>query len=82
MNQLVFKFPFAKKYFEQDFLYLVIIFQLIVDRKLAELARQMVKYFWNLWMRKNTFSKILEKKINKIKLIDAKNGRPYSSRIK
>ena len=33
----------------------------------------MVKYFWRLWIGKNTFSKNIRKKIKKIKLIDAKN---------
>ena len=37
------------------------------------MARKMFKYFWNLWIWKNSFIKNLKKKIHKTKLINAKD---------
>ena len=74
MNQLVFKFPFAKKYYEQDFFVSTNNFSAY---KLIE--------SWPTWPGKwlNDFgpsgsgkthlSKILEKKISKIRIINAQN---------
>ena len=74
MNQLIFKFPFSKKYFEQDFF--------ISSNNFS--AFKLIES-WPIWPGKwlNIFgasgsgkthlAKILEKKINKIKLIDAEN---------
>ena len=74
MDQLVFKFPFSKKYYEQDFF--------VSNNNFA--AYKLVES-WPTWPGKwlNIFgapgsgkthlAKILEKRINKIKLIHAKN---------
>ena len=74
MNQLIFKFPFSKRYFEQDFF--------ISSNNFS--AFKLIES-WPVWPGKwlNIFgasgsgkthlAKILEKKINKIKLIDAEN---------
>ena len=74
MSQLIFKFPFSKKYFEQDFF--------ISSNNFS--AFKLIES-WPIWPGKwlNIFgasgsgkthlAKILEKKINKIKLIDAEN---------
>ena len=74
MNQLIFKFPFSKKYFEQDFF--------VSSNNFS--AYKLIEE-WPLWPGKwlNIFgakgsgkthlSKILEKKIKKIKLINAIN---------
>jgi len=74
MNQLIFKFPFSKKYYEQDFF--------VSNNNFS--AYKLIEE-WPTWPGKwlNIFgasgsgkthlAKILEKKINKIKLIDAKN---------
>jgi chromosomal replication initiation ATPase DnaA len=74
MNQLIFKFPFSKKYYEQDFF--------VSSNNFS--AYKLIEN-WPTWPGKwlNIFgasgsgkthlAKILEKKINKIKLIDAKN---------
>ena len=74
MSQLIFKFPFAKKYYEQDFF--------ISNNNFS--AYKLVES-WPTWPGKwlNIFgapgsgkthlAKILEKKIDKIKLIDAIN---------
>ena len=74
MNQLIFKFPFSKRYYEQDFF--------ISSNNFS--AFKLIES-WPIWPGKwlNIFgasgsgkthlAKILEKKINKIKLIDAKN---------
>ena len=73
MNQLIFKFPFSKRYFEQDFF--------ISSNNFS--AFKLIES-WPIWPGKwlNIFgasgsgkthlAKILEKKINKIKIIDAK----------
>tara|TARA_A100000164_G_scaffold302372_1_gene277795 strand:- start:125 stop:781 length:657 start_codon:yes stop_codon:yes gene_type:complete len=74
MDQLIFKFPFSKKYFEQDFY--------ISNNNFS--AYKLIES-WPTWPGKwlNIFgatgsgkthlAKILEKKIRKIKLIEAKN---------
>ena len=74
MDQLIFKFPFSKKYYEQDFY--------ISSNNFA--AYKLVES-WPTWPGKwlNIFgasgsgkthlAKILEKKINKIELVHAKN---------
>ena len=74
MNQLIFKFPFSKKYYKQDFF--------VSNNNFP--AYKLIEE-WPTWPGKwlNIFgasgsgkthlAKILEKKINKIKLIDAKN---------
>ena len=76
MDQLIFKFPFAKKYYEQDFF--------VSNNNFS--AFKLIEN-WPTWPGKwlNIFgapgsgkthlAKILEKKIDKIKLIDAKNIR-------
>ena len=73
MNQLIFKFPFSKKYYEQDFF--------ISSNNFS--AYKLIES-WPAWPGKwlNIFgasgsgkthlAKILEKKIKKIKLIDAR----------
>ena len=74
MNQLIFKFPFSKRYYEQDFF--------ISSNNFS--AFKLIEG-WPIWPGKwlNIFgasgsgkthlAKILERKINKIELIDAKN---------
>jgi chromosomal replication initiation ATPase DnaA len=74
MDQLIFKFPFSKKYYEQDFF--------VSSNNFA--AYKLIES-WPTWPGKwlNIFgasgsgkthlAKILEKKINKIELIHAKN---------
>jgi chromosomal replication initiation ATPase DnaA len=74
MDQLIFKFPFSKKYYQQDFF--------VSSNNFS--AYKLVES-WPTWPGKwlNIFgapgsgkthlSKILEKKIKKIKLIDSKN---------
>ncbi len=74
MDQLIFKFPFSKKYYEQDFF--------VSNNNFS--AYKLIEG-WPTWPGKwlNVFgapgsgkthlAKILEKKIEKIKLIDAKN---------
>ena len=74
MDQLIFKFPFSKKYYEQDFF--------ISSNNFS--AYKLIEE-WPIWPGKwlNIFgasgcgkthlAKILKKKINKIKLIDAKD---------
>ena len=74
MDQLIFKFPFSKKYYEQDFF--------VSSNNFS--AYKLVES-WPTWPGKwlNIFgasgsgkthlAKILEKKINKIKIVDAKN---------
>ena len=74
MDQLIFKFPFSKKYYEQDFF--------VSNNNFS--AYKLIEE-WPVWPGKwlNIFgasgsgkthlAKILEKKIKKIKLVDAKN---------
>ena len=73
MNQLIFKFPFSKKYYEQDFF--------VSSNNFS--AYKLIEG-WPIWPGKwlNIFgasgsgkthlTKILEKKIDKVKIIDAK----------
>ena len=74
MNQLVFKFPFKKKYYEQDFYVSSNNFNAY---KLIEnwpnWPGKCLNVFGASGSGKTHLSKILEKKIKKIKLIDAKN---------
>ena len=74
MDQLIFKFPFAKKYYEQDF-YVAnnnfSAFKLI--ESWPNWPGKWLNIFGVIGCGKTHLSKILEKKINKIKLIDAKN---------
>ena len=74
MNQLIFKFPFSKKYYEQDFF--------VSSNNFS--AYKLIEE-WPVWpgkwlniygssgSGKTHLAKILEKKIKRIKLIDAKN---------
>ena len=74
MSQLIFKFPFSKKYYEQDFF--------VSSNNFS--AYKLIEE-WPVWpgkwlniygfsgSGKTHLAKILEKKIKKIKLIDAKN---------
>ena len=73
MNQLIFKFPFSKRYYEQDFF--------VSSNNFS--AYKLIEE-WPIWPGKwlNIFgasgsvkthlAKILEKKIKKIKIIDSK----------
>ena len=74
MDQLIFKFPFAKKYYEQDFFVSSNNFSAY---KLIESwptwPGKWLNIFGSSGSGKTHLSKILEKKINKVKLIDAKN---------
>ena len=74
MNQLIFKFPFAKKYFQQDFFVSSNNFSAY---KLVESwptwPDKWLNIFGSSGSGKTHLAKILEKKIDKIKLIDAKN---------
>ena len=74
MDQLVFKFPFSKKYYEQDFFVSSNNFSAY---KLIESwpnwPGKMLNIFGDSGSGKTHLAKILEKKINKTKLIDAKN---------
>ena len=74
MDQLIFKFPFAKKYFEQDFFVSSNNFSAF---KLIESWPNWPGKWLNIFgitgSGKTHLAKILEKKIKKIKLVDAKN---------
>ena len=74
MDQLIFKFPFSKKYFEQDFYVSTNNFSAY---KLVESWPTWPGKWLNIFgasgSGKTHLAKILEKKINKIKLVDAKN---------
>ena len=73
MDQLVFKFPFSKKYYEQDFFVSSNNFSAF---KLVEgwpiWPGKWLNIFGDSGSGKTHLAKILEKKIDKIKLIDAK----------
>ena len=73
MNQLIFKFPFAKKYYEQDFFVSNNNFSAY---KLIESwpnwPGKWLNIFGTSGSGKTHLAKILEKKISKIKIIDAK----------
>ncbi len=74
MDQLTFKFPFSKKYFEHDFFVSSNNFSAY---KLVEgwptWPGKWLNIFGSSGSGKTHLAKILEKKINKIKLIDAKH---------
>tara|TARA_Y100000741_G_C18183867_1_gene530490 strand:- start:69 stop:725 length:657 start_codon:yes stop_codon:yes gene_type:complete len=74
MDQLIFKFPFSKKYYKQDFFVSSNNFSAY---KLIESwpnwPGKWLNIFGSRGSGKTHLAKILEKKINKIKLIDAKN---------
>jgi len=74
MDQLIFKFPFSKKYYEQDFFVSSNNFSAY---KLIESwpnwAGKWLNIFGHKGSGKTHLAKILEKKIDKIKLVDAKD---------
>ena len=74
MDQLIFKFPFSKKYYEQDFFVSSNNFSAY---KLIESwpnwPGKWLNIFGHAGSGKTHLAKILEKKIDKIKLIEAKN---------
>ena len=74
MSQLVFKFPFKTKYYEQDF---YVSSNNFPAYKLIESWPNWPGRWLNVFCAsgsgKTHLSKILEKKINKIRLVDAKN---------
>jgi len=74
MDQLIFKFPFSKKYYEQDFFVSTNNFSAY---KLIESwpnwPGKWLNIFGHTGSGKTHLAKILEKKIDKIKLIEAKN---------
>ena len=74
MDQLIFKFPFSKKYYEQDFFVSTNNFSAY---KLVESWPTWPGKWLNIYgasgSGKTHLAKILEKKINKIKIINAKN---------
>ena len=74
MDQLIFKFPFSKKYYERDFFVSNNNFSAY---KLIESwpnwPGKWLNIFGDTGSGKTHLAKILEKKINRIKLIDAKN---------
>ena len=74
MDQLIFKFPFSKKYFEQDFFVSSNNFSAF---KLIESwptwPGRWLNIFGSSGSGKTHLAKILEKKIKKIKIINAKN---------
>ena len=73
MNQLIFKFPFSKKYYEQDFFVSsnnFSAYKLIEDW--PTWPGKWLNIFGSSGSGKTHLSKILEKKIKKIKLVDAK----------
>ena len=73
MDQLIFKFPFSKKYFQQDFFVSSNNFSAY---KLVESwptwPDKWLNIFGSSGSGKTHLAKILEKKIDKIKLVDAK----------
>ena len=73
MDQLIFKFPFSKKYYEQDFF---VSNNNFPAYKLIESwpswPGKWLNIFGSSGSGKTHLAKILEKKINKIALIDAK----------
>ena len=74
MDQLIFKFPFSKKYFQQDFFVASNNFSAY---KLVESwptwPGKWLNIFGSSGSGKTHLAKILEKKIDRIKLVDAKN---------
>ena len=90
MGQLIFKFPFKTKYYEQDF---YVSSNNFSAYKLIESwpnwPGQMVKYIWSERIRKNSFIKYFKKKISSvvilmqkklmIKFINLKNFRMFNN---
>jgi len=74
MDQLTFKFPFSKKYFEQDYFISSNNFSAfkLID-SWPNWPGKWLNIFGESGSGKTHLSKILEKKIEKTKLIDAKN---------
>ena len=74
MDQLTFKFHFSKKYYEQDFFVSNNNFSAfkLID-SWPNWPGKWLNIFGEMGSGKTHLSKILEKKINKAKLIDAKN---------
>jgi len=74
MDQLIFKFPFSKKYYEQDYFVSsnnFTAFKLIDNW--PNWPGKWLNIFGESGSGKTHLSKILEKKITKIKLVEAKN---------
>ena len=73
MDQLIFKFPFSKKYYEQDFF---VSSNNFLAFKLIEgwptWPGKWLNIFGDSGSGKTHLAKILEKKINKIKIVEAK----------
>jgi len=74
MDQLIFKFPFSKKYYEQDFFVSSNNFSAYrLIESWPTWPGKWLNIFGSSGSGKTHLSKILEQKIDKIKLIDAKN---------
>ena len=74
MDQLIFKFPFSKKYYEQDFFVSSNNFSAYkLVEELANWPGKWLNIFGAQGSGKTHLAKILEKKIDKIKLIECKN---------
>ena len=74
MSQLTFKFPFAKKYYEQDFFVATNNFSAFnLIESWPNCPGKWLNIFGDSGSGKTHLSKILEKKINKIKLINAED---------
>ncbi len=74
MDQLIFKFPFSKKFYEQDFFVSTNNFSAYkLIEEWPSWPGKWLNIFGASGSGKTHLSKILEKKIEKIKLIDAKN---------
>ncbi len=74
MDQLIFKFPFSKKYYEQDFFVSSNNFSAYrLIESWPAWPGKWLNIFGSPGSGKTHLSNILEKKINKIKLIESKN---------
>ena len=74
MDQLIFKFPFSKKYYEQDFFVSSNNFSAYrLIESWPNWPGKWLNIFGHTGSGKTHLAKILEKKIDKIKLIEAKN---------
>ena len=74
MDQLIFKFPFSKKYYEQDFFVSSNNFSAYrLIESWPNWPGKWLNIFGFTGSGKTHLAKILEKKIDRIKLIDAKN---------
>ena len=82
MDQLIFKFPFSKKYYQQDFFVSTNNFSAfkLID-SWPNWPGKWLNIFGESGSGKTHLSKILEKKIKKTKLIDAKNITPIRTKI-